>query len=372
MNRTTVMHLRGSLGLYGAERVILNLASRIDKERFNLIILCLREPDGKSEDFVRRASALQVPVACVDVHGRLDVRAIQAIRAIIRSRNVTIVHSHDFKSNLYALLATIGLSVKRVATAHGTTKDSLMRRAYLFVDERFLYRRFDAIVAVAGQLRNRLVGFLDPDRVSLIQNGIDAALVETEAAAAAPPLPPPDGRKTFAVIGRLLPDKGHRFFLDAFAEVLASHPDVAALFVGDGPEARALASRIEALGLADAVCLCGTRADMQNVYRRIDYLVIPSLTEGLPNVLLEAFAWKVPILATRVGDIPALVRDGHSGYLVPPGDSPALAKGMKALLDHPDTARAMAEEGHCILQRGFTACRMARDTESLYERVLQG
>lgn len=370
MTPIRVLHVRTSAGLYGAERVILNLVGHVDRARCELLLACVSERDGDGEPFARCARSAQVPVLSVRSRRKLDWHVVATLRRIIRTERVQIVHAHDFKGDLYAVLASVGLPVKRVVSAHGTTRDSTSRRVRLYLEEHLLYRAFDAVVAVAEALRAHLVAFLDPRAVILIQNGLDPALLGDQEASGDAPLTSADGRPVFAVVGRLLPDKGHRFFLDAFRKLLHTHPGCEAWIVGDGPEREAIAARVRALGLENAVRLCGTRDDMPTVYRRANCLVIPSLTEGLPMVLLEAFAWRVPVVATRVGDIPRLVEPGRSGYLVAPGDAPALARAMAQRLDSPERARAMAEAAHAILRERFTAGRMAQDTQSLYEQVL--
>lgn len=372
MQKINVMHIRDSGGLYGAERVVLNLGKYINKDRFNVMLLCMKRSDGRTDQLIRQAEILDIPTISVDVRGRFDLQALRAVRRIIKQRNVSLVHSHDFKSDFYAFVATIGLPVIRIATAHGSTRDSILKKAYLFFDEKFVYRRFHAIIAVSKQLKTYLDRAVGAGKVSIIQNGIDASQFSAgeEDSEPNPPLPAANGKNVFAVIGRLFPDKGHRHFLSAFLMLLRSHPDSVALIIGDGPARDDIAKQITSLGLDHAAILCGARSDMSNVYKHIDFLVIPSLTEGLPNVLLEAFASKVPVLATSVGDIPVLVRDGSSGYLVPPANANALAKGMVDLIAYPEKARLMAEEGYRIFQEGFTAQRMVSDTESLYERLL--
>jgi glycosyltransferase involved in cell wall biosynthesis len=106
------------------------------------------------------------------------------------------------------------------------------------------------------------------------------------------------------------------------------------------------------------------------VYDRINCLVIPSLTEGLPYVLLEAMAGKVPVIATAVGDIPALIQDRRSGFLVPPGDASSIAERMIEILDDPNGAREMAEYAYRNVVERFSAERMVRETERLYLEVM--
>jgi glycosyltransferase involved in cell wall biosynthesis len=366
------MHIRDSCGIYGAERVILTLGKHIDRQCFDFTLLCMRRKDGRSERLINMAKELNIHVIPVEVEGRFDMRAIMKIRNIIRGQNVSLVNSHDFKSDFYAFMSSFYLPVKRVATAHGSTRDSFLKRTYLYFDEKIIYKYFDSIISVSENLKSQLENNINSIKVTVIQNCIDPSLLEGNGSSkkSMPPLPIPEGHRVFAVIGRLFPDKGHRFFLRAFSKVWRRNPDITGLIIGDGPQRESISRQISELGLEHAVFLCGARSDMKHVYEKIDFLVIPSLTEGLPYVLLEAMANEIPVLATSVGDIPLLIHDEKTGYIVLQGDEEALTKRMMDLLQYPEKSRKMADEGYKIIQEKFTAENMVNKTEELYTFLL--
>ena len=367
-----IMHIRDSSGIFGAERVILTLAKNINRNEFDFMILCMRRGDGKSEKLISKAEEIGIKVFPVDVKGRLDIKAVWKINNIIKNNNISIFHSHDFKSDFYGLIASLNLGVKRVSTAHGSTRDSILKKAYLFINERITYKFFDRIVAVAEDLR----GFLEQnkilkEKIEVIQNGLDAELLEDETNCSfAPPLPIKEGHMVFAVIGRLYPDKGHRYFIEALSKVYQRYPNVTGLIIGDGPARTEITEQIKELNLEKAVFLCGVRTDMKNVYDAIDFLIIPSLTEGLPYVLLEAMANGIPVLSTSVGDIPHLIDHESTGFLVDPGDIEGLVKYMLEFLNHTDKSQKMAQQGRNFILKNFSAKEMTEKTESLYRSLL--
>jgi glycosyltransferase involved in cell wall biosynthesis len=372
-DKVRIMHVRDSSGIFGAERVILSIANNIDRRRFDLKLLCMQRADGKSSKLMRRASEIGIEVIPVAVDRRFDPFAILKMKRVFSENGVQIVHTHDFKSDFYALVAGAGTGIRRVSTAHGSTRDSRLKRFYLYWDERVLYRAFDRGVVVSKDLEKHLLGMKVPTRkIRVIQNGLDFGLLkgETEERERGNPLQMPPEKAAFAVIGRLYPDKGHRFFLEAIAAVSKSKRGVVGLIVGDGPARDDIAEQVVRLKLDEHVRLCGFRSDMQAVYDRISCLVIPSLTEGLPYVLLEAMAGKVPVIATAVGDIPALIQDRRSGFLVPPGDASSIAERMIEILDDPNGAREMAEYAYRNVVERFSAERMVRETERLYLEVM--
>jgi len=371
--KINVVQIRDSSGIYGAERVILALVKYIDKEIFNVSILCMTGRDRKSEILISRAKELGIDVIPIKVNGRLDFKAIAVMRKVMKASEVNLFHSHDFKSNFYGLLASNRLNIKRVTTAHGSTRDSLLKRAYLYLDEHIIYGYFDKIVAVserlANQLKNKCVG---SEKIQLIRNGLDLGSMKfgTDRLSLNKTRYDSDNPKAFGVIGRFYPDKGHELFLRAFKNVCKIYPLTKALIVGDGPAKNEIIKTIKELGLEENVTLCGFRSDMENIYNRIDLLVIPSFREGLPYVLLEAMASRIPVLATAVGDIPLLIKNGETGYLIQPEDPEALENGMIDFLSHPQRTHSMAEKGYDLIIEKYSAERMVKDTQKLYLSLL--
>ncbi|HOI08640.1 MAG TPA: glycosyltransferase [Deltaproteobacteria bacterium] len=374
MNRIHVLHIRDSGGIFGGDRAILTLARNLDRNLFDLTLLCMRGPDGRGRELMGLASRLGIRTEGLDVRGRLDFKAMARLRDFVREHGVAIVHTHDFKSDFYGIWATAGLDVRRVATAHGSTRDSWRKRAYLFFDEYLAYRFFDRVIAVSEDLLDGLGPATGRGRLALVPNGLDPDLLGLCAGEDEQDLPVPRGQetRTFAVIGRLYADKGHEVFLRAFALAAPELPEAAGLIAGDGPEREAVLRRIRSSGLEDRVHYCGVRRDMKRLYGTAHCVVIPSYTEGLPYVLLEAMGLGIPVIATSVGDIPKLVRDGVTGWLVEPGDAEAMAGRMKDFVRRPEQARAMAAEAKRLVLMRYPAAGMARSTEGLYLSLARG
>ncbi len=177
-------------------------------------------------------------------------------------------------------------------------------------------------------------------------------------------------KKIFAVVGRLFPDKGHAVFLNAFANLFFEFPGNFGVIAGDGPEKENILGLIRMLDIQERMFFCGVRKNIKELYRNIDCLVIPSFTEGLPYVMLEAMACGIPIIATSVGDIPLLIQDGITGYLIPPGDVDAMAVRMRDIATMPEHARIMADEGRKLVGERFSAGLMVKKTEALYLSLL--
>jgi len=173
-----------------------------------------------------------------------------------------------------------------------------------------------------------------------------------------------------AVIGNLWPVKGHRTLVEAVALLPADLRAVQFICAGEGPEKEYLLSRIAQLGLHERVHLIGHRLDVPAVLSRAVAACLCSSAEGLSNALMEAMAARLPLVATRVGGNPELVREGENGFLVPYRDARALADKLTALLRHPEQARAMGLRGRQKVESELSMDRMADGHGALYRRAL--
>ena len=365
-----VLHLRDSNGLYGAERVILTLGRNINQRRFKFSLLCMDRSDASNRELITAANSMGIKVNQIRVEGRLNLISIVKLRTFLKINKVDIIHTHDFKSDFYGLLATVFLPVKRIATAHGSTRDSRIKRIYLYLAEKIIYRYYDKIVAVSDDLKKFLVSRKVPSgKIEMIRNGFDFHTLTNNS-------PPgnlgldfnPAEYRIFGIVGRLFPDKGHSFFLEAFKSVIEAHKNIKALIIGDGPARELLDYQINKMGLANDVYMLGFRNDIKKYYQILDYLVMPSIREGLPYTLLEAMYLKIPVAATSVGDIPLVIENNKTGFLLPPGDSTALAKTMSRMLVNREKCLKFSNDGYKRVTQFFSGDKMTRLTEQLYQK----
>ena len=178
------------------------------------------------------------------------------------------------------------------------------------------------------------------------------------------------GRTTIGIVAKLSPVKGHQYFLEAAAAIADARSNVAFLVVGDGVRKKELEEMAAELGIADKVIFAGARDDVPSLLKLMDVFVLSSLSEGSPNVVLEAMAAGLPVVATDVGGLPEIVIDGESGILVPPGDSGALAAAVGDLLDDPARAVAMGRTGLALAMERHDIERVVREMEGIMDRLL--
>ena len=283
--------------------------------------------------------------------------AIREIQGWLQETRAGVLCCHGYKANLLGRKAARRLSIPVVAVSRGWTGENLKVRFYEGVDRYFL-RRMDRVVCVSeGQAVKVRGAGVPAGKVTVIHNAIDVGGFTRPDPAYRSRLaaffPKPPGRIVGAA-GRLSPEKGFSILIDAARIFLGTDTTVGFILFGDGPLRRDLQGQIVAAGLEESFVLPGFRDDLDRFLPFLDLLVVPSFTEGLPNVILEAFAARVPVVATAVGGTPEIVQDAITGLLTPPGDSRALARCLADLLSADEKRRTMGQQGHQRVLRDFT------------------
>jgi glycosyltransferase involved in cell wall biosynthesis len=239
-------------------------------------------------------------------------------------------------------------------------------------------RLADRVIANSGAVRDWLVGLgLDENHIDVIPNGIalDGRPERPRDFPIRRELGIDPNVQVIAVVSRLNPRKGVEYFLEAAAIVAQRFPDVRFLIIGGSYFDPAYQPRLEKLSqdlkLTDRVIFTGERNDISVVLKEIDLAVLPSLSEGLSNALIEAMAAELPVVATNVGGNPEIVQDGKTGFLVPPRDAGALSAAMIRFLESPDMRHRFGEAGYERVATRFSLTSTVQKTEELYTALLE-
>lgn len=345
-----ILNLRSSTGnLGGAETYIFNNAPLIDQRRFTYLVASLHKPDHDLASVA--ALAQKTGVQFFDIPGRsyFDLGQLRAIVRIIRTRKVRVLHSHDYKCDfLSSLLGLLFPRLGRVSTVHGwvVRPDSLKSACYVRLDK-FLLPRFHAAIAVSRVIGAELTRH-GAKNVHVLHNAIDVdAWRPASGMQDAGARRRSAGEFTVGFIGRLSAEKGPLDFLDVARAVLDTAPEARFVMAGHGPEAEAVARRIEALSLADRVRVLGQLdvPAIRELYGRLDCLLSPSHTEGMPMSLLEAMAMQTPVVATAVGGVGELIEHGESGLLCEKGDIKGMCAAVLEVKQRPELSQKLSLGG---------------------------
>jgi glycosyltransferase involved in cell wall biosynthesis len=279
------------------------------------------------------------------------------VRGWLRETQAGVLCCHGYKANLLGRLAARRQKIPVVAVSRGWTGENFKVRLYEAID-RFFLRRMDQVVCVSdGQAAKVIQAKVPQSKVVVIRNAIDAGRFirpECHYRDRLRDFFPRRPSRIIGAAGRLSPEKGFGLLVESAKKVLTSLPDAAFILFGDGPLRDVLQRQIDNLGLRDSFILAGFRNDLDGFLPWIDLLVVPSFTEGLPNVILEAFAAGIPVVATAVGGIPEIVEDAVNGYLVSTGDHQRLANRIITILTSDREAKVMGQLGRKKVLRDFT------------------
>jgi len=364
--RFNVVQIISSGGLYGAERVMLELAEYLASRGLGSSAIILESPGAT--DVATELKRAGLPVEIVD-GSPLSLAA--KVRRNIQRNGVHVVHSHGYRPDVCLALARLGPDVLKVATCHTWYRESWKLKLYEVMDKAAL-RTFNKVVAVSPELESEILrSGVAGSKVSFIQNGMDFDRpAEGNRIAIRNALGVHDDEVLLLRVGRLAAAKGNDVLLDALAKLPAGRR-WKLVFAGDGEERERLAAHVKTRNLDDRVVFAGFRKDIRELLTAADLFVIPSLKEGLPMVLLEAMALSCPVITTSVGAIPNVITDGKDGLLVPPGDAGALRAAIAALLMDPDLGKSLAENAYQRYLERHSRSAMGEQYLALYESVLQ-
>jgi len=327
--------------------------------------MLVAHPDGELRS--RAAEGLELlPLA---PRTEMDLSAAWRLSRAIKQLRPDIVHAHDPHGVAMAALAlSMSTQPRRAPLVASRRVDFRLRHSAL---SRWKYDQVDCFICASEAIRRMVIGDgVAEARAVTVHEGIDLAHVS--AAPVAPlheELWLPHGSPIVGNVAALVPHKGQRHLLDAAALVLREVPDARFVIAGEGELRESLQHQVKHLGLEKHVFLLGFRLDVLSVVKAFDIFVMSSVTEGLGTSLLDAMAAGKPIVATTAGGIPEVVKDGQTGYLVPPRDHREMADAIVKLLNDGALRRRMGEAGLALANARFSAERMVQETSVVYERV---
>jgi glycosyltransferase involved in cell wall biosynthesis len=368
-----IVHLTSSTFFGGPERQMLGLANSLATDHQS-VFLSFSE-GGRCRAFLEAVRRQGFAVQELEHDTPHLGLALRDLTAHLRRVHAAVLCCHGYKANLLGRLAARRLRIPAIAVSRGWTSESLKVRLYEALD-RWHLRWMDRVVCVSeGQAQRVRQAGVPAGRVLVIHNAIQSERFQEvehsrrqmlEGFFAQPP------SYLIGAAGRLSPEKGFDVLIESATHVVQQSPSVGFLLFGDGPLRDALARQVEGAGLGDAFALAGFRDDLDQILPSLDLLVLPSYTEGLPNVVLEALAAGVPMVATAVGGTPEVIEDGVSGYLVPPGDPSSLAQTILRALASETDRRAMGQRGRQRVLRDFTFQAQGLQYGQLFQELLEG
>ena len=373
-NPLRVTHAVLSLEFGGMERVVLELVREGIRRGQQTSVLCL----VKLGTLAEQVEALGATVICLDKPPGLRFDFIPKIRAVLRQLKPDVIHTHQIGVLLYTGAAARREKVPVIVhTEHGNhlancrTMEKRLRIRLLWA---LAARHAAKFFCVASEIAESISAYrvVPRRKVAVVPNGIDTASFADASGALAlrQSLGIPSAALVIGTIGRLNEVKRQDLLIRAFAEVLNQVPEAHLLLVGDGPERESLGRLTDELKIAQSVHFAGYQTRPQDFLHVMNIFALTSRTEGMPLVILEAWAAGLPVVASRVGGIPKLVDQDQNGLLFDSGDQDALMVALTDLATHPDRAKSLGEAGCELVKSRFDTRVMAAAYERQYREIL--
>jgi glycosyltransferase involved in cell wall biosynthesis len=373
MTPVVLAELAGSAAYGGGERYLELLFDHLDPARYRPLLIC-PEPGP----FVERMEKRGVDTHLVHLAPLFNPIALWRLTRLLVRERVTILQTHGARANFYGRIAgrLAGVPVI-ISTVHNSLKDyeSRLFTRWLYATAlRLTLSLVHRIICVSDSNRRDLIDECPAAaaRIQTVYNGVDLSAFPSQ----------PDRKKVreelgivpgpvLVTIARLTEAKGHRYLLQALPCLLETWPQLCCVFVGEGELRDQLHRLTVELAVERACRFVGVREDIADILAAADVVVLPSLSEGFPFVLLEALAMGCPVVATRVNGVPELVEDHKTGLLVSARDPQALAAAIREVLSDPAAASGMGAAGRAVVRERFTVGQMVANTTAIFDAAMQ-
>lgn len=364
--KRVVIEVTWSLVAGGAEMYALSLASNLDHNRYR-VILCALDQGGALEPEIRRSG---ISYFIMNRPPGIHLGLMWRLFRMFRATGVEVVHTHHFNQLFYSAIGAKLAGARLIHTEHSV---EFCSRWDLRLALRILTTFCDRVVAVGSHgeriLRER-VG-IPSRKLQVIPGGVKLSNSGELKEEARRSLGLNQDARVATIVARLYPEKNHQMLLAAFDTVRRHVPGAQLLIVGEGVEASAIAEEIARLRLTDQVHMLGVRRDINRILAASDVFLLSSHREALPIAVLEAMAAALPIIATAVGDLPSILKDGVTGRLIAPGDAQGFASATIEVLNDPARAHRMGAQARRAVAR-FGLPTMVEKYEAVYMGIAPG
>ena len=368
----TVLDLRDSPWVDGPGRTILDCGFSLQEKGFRFLVGSFSGGSQKTCAYGQEAERRGLKLFTIKESKSFDFKVIGQILGIIDSENVDIVHTHDFRSDVFGLLCAKLRGKPVVSTVHGWIKNDFKGELYTALDK-FLLRFFNKVITVSNRTKGLVESARVPKRkIMVIHNAlrVENYHINRNEQKLRSELGIDSDTILVGNIGRLSAEKGQLDFLKAGNIVRKSGARLKFLLVGIGPDQDELEQYARDNGMEDITVFAGYRKDMIDIYNSLDLIVQSSFTEGMPNVVLEASLMAVPVIATDVGGTSEIIENGASGTLIEPGKINVLAERMLDFVKHRKRYVEMANQARQNILVNFDHRKRVDKLEKLYLSLL--
>lgn len=367
--KVRILYVIGQLGVGGAERQLIYLASNLDKNRYEVLVCCF----SAQTELLPLLEKAGIQTVILPQVMRPDMTRPFKLYQLVRSFNPDLIHSYLFVANTWSRIIGALVNIPVVLSERNSEPKKAL---YMRMIDRSLSRLGTCLIANSHAGARRVIqnNEFPSKKVFVVNNGVVLQnlqlLSEEEQCSLISKLGLAENNRLIGVIARLAVQKNHKLLFDAYKLLREQHTDLSLLCIGDGPLRGELQAYAKTLGIDNGVIFTGNRDDIPEILSVLDVLVLSSNWEGLPNVILEAMAARCPVVATNVGGVSEVITNGVTGWLTKPGDKYQLAEKIHFVLTHPEEVDRVKEHAFEFVAKNFSVRNMVSETEKIYEKVL--
>jgi len=365
---TNLLHLYQNSNVGGVQQQLFNIIKNYDKNTINPLFACIKNRGQIAEELEES----QIPVFALNQPDYNDFAGtVSALKKIIQKNNINLVRTHRFIANFYGRIASMLAGKPVIISLHDNyNKDKRLGRRIL---NRILALKTSRVVAVSHSIKDDIIKYdgINPDKIHVIHNGIDLDRFNPNITAnyLKKELGIEEGEKVIGFVGRLVPAKAIDRLIEAFAMIKRQNNDIKLLIVGFGELFEELNELANKKKLDGHVIFTGKRRDIPQLLSIMDMFVMPSISEGLPNVLIEAMAAAKPIISTKAGGIPEIITNMDNGMLID-NDINSLYQAINNLLKAKDLAHKLGLNARKYAEKHLDIKIVTKKWENLYKEVL--
>ena len=365
--RYNLAYVINNLNVGGAEKLLLSTVTKLDKEKYDVIVFSMLAGDQLLQDF----KDCGIKVVCLGMKHKRDLSGFWKLYRSFKSKKIQIVHTHLLEADIFgrfaALLAKVPVVISTEHSLNEWKKNptKLKSKLRLLLDQ-IAANRSNAIVAISDKIKDHLVRYekIDPTKIYVIKNGIEIKDNNSDISSKK------ENAVVIGSVGRLYEEKGYKYLLKAMKEIKSTVPNVKLLIAGDGPLRLSLEKLSADLEISDCISFAGIIHDINTFLKNIDIFVLASIREGIPLALLEAMMMGKPVIATSVGGIPEVVDDGVNGLLVNSANVPELEEAIISLAHNQAKRIEMGKNARAKVLKNFNIDKTVEKISLLYEELL--
>lgn len=357
-----------STGFYGAERWVLALAKHLNKSKVRCDLAVTLEENTHDLELVKHYKSKCGEIFELPMSGRFDLKVIDRLVNLIKERDIDIIHTHGYKSDILGVWAARKAGIKSIVTPHGFENSTdLKLRFFIWLGCKSM-KYADKVVPLSKQLCEDSLGHgVKKEKLVYIQNGVDLSEVEEQRQQARNIEP---SVKRIGFVGQMISRKNIFDILDIFNGLYEKHQNLKLILLGDGEQRAELEVYANKLSHKEHIEFLGFRDDRLELLQSFDLFVMTSSLEGIPRCLMEATAMGIPVAAYDIAGIDQLITHQQSGLLAKLGDKATLTQYWEKLLFDTDYATALADNARDYVNEHYSAQRMANEYNDLFHNMV--